>query len=564
MRNFVLLICFVYSVAVFSNQYGSIVFNELMIDPDPAVGLPEVEYIELYNRSAQSQSLNGWTLYYENKSFSLPDCSIDSSGYCVLCSKSGSIQFSSNIPVAAFTSFPTLSNSGKLLYLVADNGDLISCINYSNEWYNNAFKAKGGWSLECIDADNLSGLAANWAVSNDLMGGTPGRLNSVASKMPDKTLPLYAGINVPSSSQIKIEFSKHMNPGLLGSSLSYEVSPQTTLISMVTADYPDYRSVCLTLSDSLVRGNIYTLKIMGLTDISGLQFKDTIISFGLPETPAIFDLSLNELLFNPVSSGYDYVEFVNRSDKCIDLSQVWITNKSESGALNEGVRLTDKHIPCMPGSYWLLSENTDTVCVVNGCSKATTALNIASFPSMPDASGTIVLLTSSAEIIDEVSYQESMHFPLINNREGVSLEKINPDLSSSNTESWCSASSASGYGTPGFRNSQYEALNSDIEPGFSVDNRWLAPNNDGKNDYLTIYYDVCESCMANLIIYDLNGRVVKSLAKNQLLGSKGSFIWDGTSDSGKLLPFGRYILQTEYFNTSGKRILKRFVLAVLF
>jgi len=355
-----------------------------------------------------------------------------------------------------------------------------------------------------------------------------------------------------------------MSPDFLASGMCYELSSQLTLIFKATPGYPVCRSVFLTLSDSLVDGEIYELKLSGLADISGLLLEDTVVRFGLPETPALFDLSLNELLFNPVSGGCDYVEFVNRSNKCIDLSQVWITNRSESGALNEGVRLTDKHIPCMPGSYWLLSESIDSVCSVNGCSKAQNALNIPSFPSMPDASGTIILLTASAEIIDEVSYNESMHFPLISQREGVSLEKITPDLSSFDPESWRSASSASGYGTPGFQNSQYMALSEAPEDGFSVENKWITPDNDGQNDLITINYDVSEPSVANLAIYDLNGMVVKVLARNQLLGSRGRYLWDGTSDRGSLLPFGRYILQTEYFNSSGKRILKRFVLAVLF
>lgn len=564
MRKFVLIICLIHSIVSFSNQYGCVVFNEIMIDPEPVVGLPEVEYIELYNRSDQSISLYGWTLYYGEKSYPFPVCSIAPFGYCVLCSKSGRLQFSSDIYLAAFASFPVLANTGKLLSLVSDKNALISSVEYSNDWYGNAYKAKGGWSLECIDVDNLSGQGLNWTVSKDLSGGTPGYINSVATRNPDMTFPFCKNIYVLSPTEIELVFSKYMDPDILASNKSYEISPQTTLITKLTTSFSDCRSVYLTLSDSLINGNLYEIRLSGLTDVSGFLLKDTIVKFGLPEKPDSFDLSLNELLFNPASGGCDYVEFVNRSNRCIDLSQVWITNRLESGALNEGVRLTDKPIPCMPGSYWLLFESSDSVWVVNRYPKALNELNLASFPSMPDASGTIVLITTSAEIIDEVSYAESMHFPLISQREGVSLEKINPDLSSADFKSWSSASSASGYGTPGYQNSQYVALNMNSDDGFSLENKWLTPNNDGQNDFITINYEVSESSVANLVIYDINGRVVKVLAKNQLLGSKGCFFWNGTSDRGNLLPFGRYILQTECFNTSGKRILRRFVLTVLF
>jgi Lamin Tail Domain/CHU_C Type IX secretion signal domain len=561
MRKFVLIICLIQSVFCFSTSFGSVVFNELMIDPEPTVGLPEVEYIELFNRTSKPISLTGWSLYYGDKAYTFPVSVIDSGGYCVLCSKAGSALFPSGTPLVAFSSFPSLANAGKLLYLLSDQGVLVSCVEYSEKWYVDAFKAKGGWSLECIDAANLSGQSLNWAASKDLKGGTPGRLNSVAGINPDTVVPIISGVYVLSPTNIELCFSKSMS---LSSTLNYEVSPQTTLIAQVIPGFPTPSSVQLKLSDPLVNGVIYYLKMKDLTDVSGLSLGDTIITFGLPEPPELFDLSLNELLFNPVSGGCDYAEFVNRSAKCIDLSQVWLTNRSENGSFNEGIPLSEKPLPCMPGSYWLLSACADTVFAVNQTRKTSNTLDLGSFISMPDASGNIALLNTSAEMIDEVNYNENWHFSLISQKEGVALEKINPDLASDKADSWCSASSASNYGTPGSQNSQFRAINCVDEAGFSVDSKWITPNNDGQNDRFTINYEVGELSVASLLVYDLNGRIVKTLAKNELLASKGSFFWDGTSDDGGILPFGRYILLTDYFTPNGHRIKERFVLAVLF
>jgi len=41
---------------------GEVIINEIMADPSPVIGLPEVEYIELYNVSENSFDLENWTL----------------------------------------------------------------------------------------------------------------------------------------------------------------------------------------------------------------------------------------------------------------------------------------------------------------------------------------------------------------------------------------------------------------------------------------------------------------------------------------------------------------------
>jgi hypothetical protein len=290
---------------------------------------------------------------------------------------------------------------------------------------------------------------------------------------------------------------------------------------------------------------------------------DTSLFFALPEKPDSFNLTINEVMFNPVPSGCDYVEFVNRSEKCIDLSNVWITNRDENGMLNEGCRLSEKSLPCLPGSYWLLSENPDSVCLQNICGKACNRLNLSWMPSMPDDEGNIALLTTSAEVIDEMSYDESMHFVLINDKEGVSLEKFNPDRPSDVQDSWCSASATSGYGTPGYVNSQYKVQKDEKVDIASCDNKWLSPDNDGLDDAVCVNIFPPKPGMISLRLFDLRGRLVRTLLKNKYVGSNDQVIWDGTADSGSLVPFGRYILHVEYFSQDGICISKRFVLSVL-
>jgi len=563
MRKIVLIICLIHSIFSFSNQSDAVVFSELMVDPEPPVGLPDVEYIELYNRSGKTLSLNGWTLFYGEKAYAFPASQIDSAGYCLLCSKSAEKLFDAERSLIVFPSFPALVKTGKAMYVLNEKKELVTCLEYSSDWHANAFKENGGWSLECIDLDNLSGQASNWTSSINEKGGTPGFANSVSTINADTEIPLCTSIYVLSPNQLELTFSKRMRPDVLSDILNYETTTFPKIVSVIPT-LPTHRSVILNLIDSLESGAIYNLNLINIEDISDLPLKEKSVSFGLPEDPEPSDLTLNEILFNPLPNGCDYIEFVNVSGKCVDLSQVWLTNKSESGILNAGVRLSTKPMPCVPGSYWLLSVCADSVLAVNGYSEKPNFIDLPSFPSMPDDAGNVVLLTTSAQIIDEMTYKESMHFPLISSCEGVSLEKRNPALSSTDPAFWTSASTTSNYGTPGYQNSQYRDIGEIDSDGFSIENKWITPNNDGLDDLITIHYKVSESSVANLTLYDLKGRVVRHLLKNELLAVSGFVYWDGTSNDGRMVPYGRYILQTECFTPAGKVFKKRFVLTVLF
>lgn len=560
MRNILITIYFLVSHQIGAVDYGAVVFSELMVDPEPTVGLPPVEYLELYNRSATAVSLTGWTLLYGDKSYSLPACSLDPGAYVVLCAKANVIAFSE--AAMGMSTFPSLLNTGKLMALLSSSAELVSCLDYSEKWYGSGFKAEGGWSMECKDLSNLSGSANNWMASKDASGGTPGRMNSVATVNPSSTIPHCTRLYVPSPNTLEVHFSEFMQPSDLTNILNYSITPESAIILSATIDLPELRRVKLTLSDTLVSGVTYGLSLTGLYNISDIPLKDTILQVGLPEIPEPGSLQLNELLFNPKSGGFDYVEFVNVSSKGVDLSQVLLTNRSADGTLNAGKQLSDKPLCCLPGTYWLLTENPDSLCLT--FPTMPNAIQLAGFPSMPDDLGNVSLVTTSAEIVDEVDYDEHMHFALITNREGVALEKIRPEAPSHQRSNWLSANAASHFGTPGFKNSQFREAEVPSSKGFYVRQAWMTPNNDGQDDRVDILYELPEPCAGNLTLYDLNGRVIRKLVNNEVLATSGSILWDGIRQDGTPAPIGRYILFAEAYTQTGKVIRNRLVLTILF
>ena len=87
------------------------------------------------------------------------------------------------------SALPTLNSTGDSLRLTDAYGREIFAITYSDDWYNDAEKKSGGWSLEMVDTRRPCGEQDNWAASVDPDGGTPGRENAVQQANPDRFGP---------------------------------------------------------------------------------------------------------------------------------------------------------------------------------------------------------------------------------------------------------------------------------------------------------------------------------------------------------------------------------------
>ena len=157
-------------------------------------------------------------------------------------------------------------------------------------------------------------------------------------------------------------------------------------------------------------------------------------------------------------------------------------------------------------------------------------------------------------VLDEVSYNKNWHFKLLQNTEGISLERIDPAAASQAPANWHSAASTAGFGTPTYRNSQYqntETANALVEIKPVV----FSPDNDGWEDRTSIHYMVEEpGFVANITIYDAAGRPVRYLVRNGTLGRSGYWNWDGLDDRGGRLPIGPYVVLAELFHPNGRRI----------
>ena len=57
--------------------------------------------------------------------------------------------------------------------------------------------------------------------------------------------------------------------------------------------------------------------------------------------------------------------------------------------------------------------------------------------------------------------------------------------------------------------------------------------------------------MATIKVFDNNGRLVKNLMNNEMIGNSGSKSWEGTAENGLQLETGMYIIWMEVFSEDG-------------
>jgi len=200
-----------------------IVINEIMADPDPAINLPNMEYVELKNRTNFSINLKNWNFSSLTSTKKIPDVTISPNGYLLLAGTDAVNQFYNNygIPVTEIASFPSLLNNGTSISLSDSNNVTISSVSYSSSWYNDANKEDGGWSLEQIDFNNPCGGQSNWLASNNPNGGTPSAINSVLANNPDITSPSIDRVIVVNADTITLLFTEPIDFSTLLNPLNY-------------------------------------------------------------------------------------------------------------------------------------------------------------------------------------------------------------------------------------------------------------------------------------------------------------------------------------------------------
>ncbi|MEO8853986.1 MAG: lamin tail domain-containing protein [Ginsengibacter sp.] len=541
------------SFSFYIPQQYDIVIDEIFADPSPPVGLPNYEWIEIKNTSAFPINLKGWKISdLTSTSGPIREFILAPDSFLIICSSTALNALSGFGKTVSITNFPSLDNEGDLISIADANGKIIHAVQYSAEWYQNDLKKDGGWSLEMIDTKNPCSGISNWKSSKDIIGGTPGRKNSVDGINNDSDAPKIVNAFANGSTSVTIVFNEPLDSFRAASKSNYNFDNGLKATSAFAIG-PLFNRVNITLNQPISEGIVYTVNAKNITDCSGNSIGGNhSAKFGIAQNSDSFDLVINEILFNPLPSGVDYVELFNRSNKIIDLNKIYLANRNTSNTISSITQLSTEPFLFFPKDFILITTNPEIVKSQYITTNPEAFLKMKTMPAFSNDKGNVIVLNLHGTIIDEVNYTEKWHFPLLNNAKGVSLERIDYEGSSLQSN-FHSAATSSGYGTPGFQNSQYK-MNEDLPGEITITPEIFSPDNDGHEDFATInYHFPTAGFVANVTIFDASGRPVRFLQKNALSGIKGYYRWDGLDDKNRKLPQGIYIIYTEIFNKDGKK-----------
>ena len=532
-----------------------VIINEFLADPSPQVGLPDAEYIELYNRSTNPFELSGWTFSDGNSTATLPSKIMLPGEYLVITSTSNSSKFGMTNPAVGVSNFPTLNNSADVLVLKSPIGITIDSINYDLSWYRSVDKQEGGWSLELIDPANICAEEENWSSADNDSGGTPGTVNSVFANKPDLAGPHLLSVTVLSPGQLRLTFDEKLeNP--ISSSASYLLSPEA-LVSNYYFESNALRSIILELNSPLITKQLYQITVSGLYDCSGNLISEEFnaIAFALPENAEVGDVIINEILFNPRPGGVDFVELYNNSDKFIDLKN-WGFGNFEDEQIENQKLISAASLIIAPKSYLAFTNDMFVLKDHYPLGEESSFVQT-SLPSFPDDLGSVALVTESNLIVDYFVYSKQFHSQLIKDEEGVSLERISFNEPTNENSNWTSASAISGFATPGKVNSNFRPNNGVAIGEVKIEPRIFSPLS-GNSNFSQISFQFDQTgFVANVKILDQQGRLIKTVANNYTIGFNGSFKWDGDNDDGSKARAGYYIVWFEVFDSLGRLITFR-------
>ena len=385
-----------------------LLITEILPDPSPSIGLPETEFIEIYNNTNDTLYLDGLAV----NGYEIPNgVYIAPTEYHIFYNGDEKL-FPNTIKQTPCPNFPTflLSNNGGTVVLSDAFSNTIDSLTYSSKWY----KSKpDGRSLE---RNNLEPSCTNsqvfWQESVHTIGGTPAEKNSLENVKPSKPI---------------LQKMLWLKPDTV------------SLIFNQSVQYESYLGSTLKILASVFPLTIRPIAQCGL--IPG-----ELISIDKKPQPAI--PLINEVLFNPKDDGVDFIEFkTQETNAWLFFDDVYLIEEHSSSADTIAFEPLLFKTP-----YLAITEDKELVLQQFYHHNAANIIEHELMNLVND--GGVLQVNVFAETIDSLPYNDSFQSPYLINTEGVSLER---NIYNTNPF-WFSSPEHTNFGSPGLKNASENSV----------------------------------------------------------------------------------------------------------
>ncbi len=537
---------------------SQVVFTEVMFYPDTLAAY--TEYVEIHNAGNYPVDLSGWRV---GDSLDLDALVARENGLILAPGQYGIILdpgyftnatiYDPKIPDGALVltiedarlgRYGLPNNRALSLLLVNALGDTVQIMRYRAD-------NRPGYSEEKIRPvpDNAP---SNWGNSR-VFRGTPGMVNSLTPRQFDLAL-VEVGLSRkqwPLGTPIPVRWvitNQGLNPAVRYRVVLFWDEDGNARPSEDEVFSSIEKLPTLLPEDTLEATSEVSPAVVGFRRLGvGIDFpadEDTLDNVRIEE---IFvediqaRLVVNEIMFQPRSGRAEWVEIYNPGNDAVNLMAVRLADLRDTVAISS----QERYLP--PGNYLVLAE--DSAVFEEYLLPEGQVIVVPGFPTLNNDVDELSVISPAGRLLDRVRYFHDWYGREVD--KGTSLEKLHPLLTAQSPRNWAASVDPRG-ATPGERNSVFVEL---LPPTLTVEvhPNPFSPNNDGFEDFTIIQFEVpVETALARVVIYDMNGRLIRVLAREEAVAHHARFVWDGRDDQGRMARTGIYLCLIQVRNIQRK------------
>ena len=292
-------------------------------------------------------------------------------------------------------------------------------------FFNSDWGGKQGHSLERVSVSASTNLSSNWASSEDIELGTPGRINSITPKNKDITITRISSVpEFPVEGENVFITAVIKNKGsLIASGITAEFYIDSDSNNTADKLISSQEGLSLDINDSLLITSAVSFDNLSHEVLTAVRvvlpgdedtlnnYRERVVGPGYGTHAAL----INEIMYDPVDGEPEWFEIVNVSPDSINLKD-W--SAGDKPAAFSGSLITDSDYYLKPGHFAVIAKDTS----FNSFHPEVKEVFAVNFGTLGNSDDYIILYDFRQGIVDSVHYKSSW-----GGKNGFSLERINAE-----------------------------------------------------------------------------------------------------------------------------------------